>query len=148
MKSVISIPSLTVPPDTVDNSAVPNQVQGVSGSDQNKLNNVDESGFDRWKSTASAAVKLFLRGTWSSADAFPPLKSVVGGLCFILENCEVQQPPSIHSPQCLLAPQRTKANKQAIESLAPRVKVLSASICEPISEGDVKEEMRRGELEW
>ena len=45
-----------------------------------------------WKSTASASAKLLLRGVRDSADAFPPLKSVAGGLCFILENCEVQFP--------------------------------------------------------
>jgi hypothetical protein len=44
-------------------------------------------------------------------------------------------------------PQRTKANKQAIESLAPRVKTLSASLCTPVSKGNIKEEARRKELE-
>ena len=39
--------------------------------------------------TASAAAKLLLRGVRDTADAFGPLKSVAGGLCFILENCEV-----------------------------------------------------------
>jgi hypothetical protein len=47
-----------------------------------------------WKYTASASTKLLLRGVRDSADAFPPLKSVAGGLFFILENCEV----------CLLVP--------------------------------------------
>ena len=42
-----------------------------------------------WKSTAFATAKLLLRGVRDSADAFGPLKSVAGGLCFILENCEV-----------------------------------------------------------
>ena len=42
-----------------------------------------------WKSTASSSAKLLLRGVRDSADAFGPLKSVAGGLCFILENCEV-----------------------------------------------------------
>jgi len=46
-----------------------------------------------WKSTASASAKLLLRGVRDSADAFGPLKSVAGGLCFILENCEVWSPP-------------------------------------------------------
>jgi len=45
-----------------------------------------------WKSTASASAKLLLRGVRDSADAFPPLKSVAGGLCFILENYEVWFP--------------------------------------------------------
>jgi hypothetical protein len=45
-----------------------------------------------WMSTASATAKLLLRGVRDSADAFGPLKSVAGGLCFILENCEVCPP--------------------------------------------------------
>ena len=47
-----------------------------------------------WKSTASSSAKLVLRGVRDSADAFGPLKSVAGGLCFILENCEVRYLPS------------------------------------------------------
>ena len=49
----------------------------------------DEDGSD-WKATVSASAKLLLRGVRDSADAFGPLKSVAGGLCFILENCEVR----------------------------------------------------------
>ena len=45
------------------------------------------------KSTASASAKLILRAVCNSADAFGPLKSVTGGLCFILDNCEVRFPP-------------------------------------------------------
>ena len=45
-----------------------------------------------WKSTASSSAKLVLRGVRDSADAFGPLKSVAGGLCFILENYEVRYP--------------------------------------------------------
>ena len=48
-----------------------------------------ENGPD-WKSTASASSKLVLRAVRDSTDAFGPLKSVAGGLCFILENCEVR----------------------------------------------------------
>ena len=47
-----------------------------------------------WESTASSTAKLVLRGVRDSADAFGPLKSVAGGLCFILENCEVRYLPS------------------------------------------------------
>ena len=47
-----------------------------------------------WKSTASSSAKLVLRAARDSADAFGPLKSVAGGLCFILENCEVRYLPS------------------------------------------------------
>ena len=46
-----------------------------------------------WTTTATASAKLVLRGVSSSSDAFGPLKSVAGGLCFILENCEVRPPP-------------------------------------------------------
>ena len=49
-----------------------------------------------WKSTALATAKLLLRGVRDSADAFGPLKSVAGGLCFILENCEVWGYPFLH----------------------------------------------------
>lgn len=48
-----------------------------------------EDGSD-WKATVSASAKLLLRGVRDSADAFGPLKSVAGGLCFILENYEVR----------------------------------------------------------
>ena len=54
-----------------------------TAADENKSN---------WKSTVSAATKLLLRGVRDTADAFGPLKSVAGGLCFILENCEVRFP--------------------------------------------------------
>ena len=49
---------------------------------------VDENGSD-WKSTVSTSAKFLLRGVRDSADAFVPLKSVAGGLCFFLENYEV-----------------------------------------------------------
>ena len=42
-----------------------------------------------WKPTAYATAKLLLCGVRDSADAFDPLKFVAGGLCFILDNCEV-----------------------------------------------------------
>ena len=50
-------------------------------------------------------------------------------------------------PVTLTCPQRTKANKQAIESLAPRVKELAERLCEPVNEGDVKEREGRMRLE-
>ena len=48
----------------------------------------DDNGSD-WKATVSASAKFILRGVRDSADAFDPLKSVAGGLCFFLENYEV-----------------------------------------------------------
>ena len=53
---------------------------------------VDENGSD-WKATVSASAKFLLRGVRDSADAFGPLKSVAGGLCFFLENYEVWLAP-------------------------------------------------------
>ena len=50
-----------------------------------------------WKSTASSSAKWLLRGVRDSADAFGPLKSVAGGHCFILDNCEVRLPPQLLS---------------------------------------------------
>ena len=66
------VPGVVLPKESIQ--------PGVS-ADKNKSN---------WKSTASAAAKLLLRGVADSTDAFGPLKSVAGGLCFILENCEVR----------------------------------------------------------
>ena len=56
------------------------RVELSTATDENRSN---------WKSIASATAGLLLRGVRDSADAFGPLKSVAGGLCFILENCEV-----------------------------------------------------------
>jgi len=52
---------------------------------------------------------------------------------------------SIHNAHGLL--QRTEVNEQVIESLAPRVKVFSESLCEPIRPGDVNEKDRGDKLE-
>jgi len=99
-----------------------------------------------WKSTASATAKLLLRGVRDSADAFGPLKSVAGGLCFILENREVLSPLA-RAVRRLQVPQRTKANTRVIESLAPRVKMLAESLFAPVSEDDIKEGSRKKVLE-
>ena len=81
---------LIVPPDNVDTSAVPDNVaedvRPNEGTEPSAATNENKSS---WRSTASATAKLLLQGVNESADAFGPLKSVAGGLCFILENCEV-----------------------------------------------------------
>ena len=106
---------------------------------------VDEKKSD-WKSTASATAKLILRGVRDSADVFGPLKSVAGGLCFILENCEVG--PPLYTPQRRLHTfQRTKENEEMIVSLVPRVKTLSELLCGPVSVEDPKEGGRRKKLD-
>ena len=80
---------LNIPADNVDASTIPEtavsrpdeSVEQSTGADDKKPS---------WKSNAFAAAKLLLRGVNESADAFGPLKSVAGGLCFILENYEVR----------------------------------------------------------
>ena len=52
-----------------------------------------------------------------------------------------------HCPQRSLVFQRTKANQEAIVSLAPRVKALSTSLCRSVIEGDIEERDRREKLE-
>ena len=64
-----------------------------------------DSNRSEWKSTASASAKLLLRGVRDSADAFAPLKSVAGGLCFILESCEVWLHPHRLSTKLTNAPE-------------------------------------------
>jgi len=115
-------------------------------ADGNRSNIADENKPNR-KSTAPATARPFLRRVRDSADAFGPLKSVAGCLCFILENCEVCSSSHVHYPQRLRAFQRPKANEQAIESLAPKVKALSMSLCTSVSESDFKEHGRRKKLE-
>ena len=99
------------------------------------------------KSTASATAKLLLCTVRDSADAFPPLKSVAGGLCSILENLEVwlifhkYHPHGAHGHH-----KRAQGNKQTVEWLAPRVKLLAELLCAPVSEDDAQEDSRRKEL--
>jgi hypothetical protein len=100
-----------------------------------------------WKSNALAAAKLLLRGVKDSADAFGPLKSVAGGLCFIMDNYEVRSSPTSTIHNAYGSPQRTEANEEAIGSLAPRVEALAKLLCVPVSEGDVNERERRAKLE-
>ena len=85
---VISVTFSDHTADNVNPSTVPDHApvtlqrsKSSAAADENKPS---------WKSTASSAAKLLLRGVKDSADAFGPLKSVAGGLCFILENCEVR----------------------------------------------------------
>jgi len=131
--------------DNADDSAVSDQVQEDLGSNESEPNAAEKSK-SNWKSTASATAKLLLRGVKESADAFPPLKSVTGGLCFILESYEVRPYFPTHHSRSLQVFQQTKANEHALESLAHGVNALFASLCTPVSEGDVKEELRRKEL--
>ena len=71
--------------------SIPSQTQGQPTGSPNPTVETSAGGESNpdWKVTASSAAKLLLFGVRESADTFGPLKSVVGGLCFILENCEV-----------------------------------------------------------
>ena len=72
------------PGETIDpESSVPILESGAM--DENKSN---------LASLASSGARFILNGIKESADAFGPLKSVVGGLCFILDNCQVCDSPA------------------------------------------------------
>jgi len=88
VNNLVLVLSLIDPPDSAYNSAIPDQVQHVLDSGKGEPNTRNENKFKQWK-FASATAKFFLRGIKESADAFPPLKSVVGGLCFIVDSFEV-----------------------------------------------------------
>ena len=94
-----SLPSQAV---TGDDSEREGDESSVDNRSARPSTAADESESD-WKTTASASAKSLLRGVDSSSDAFGPLKSVAGGLCFILENCEVWLPPRV-LPQKLMGP--------------------------------------------
>lgn len=81
---------LIISPDDTDASAVSDYVpKGVhSNKGTGPAAVVPEKKSD-WAATASATAKLLLRGVRDSADGFGPLKTVAGGLCYILDNCEV-----------------------------------------------------------
>ena len=51
-------------------------------------------------------------------------------------------------PQCLWSFQQTEVDGQAIELLAPRIKVLSESLCASIHPSDVNEKKRGEKLKW
>ena len=92
--TLFSVLPLIGPTDDVGNPVIPDQGQDVPGSGKGEPSATDENRFGLWMSTVSATAKLLLRAAKESADAFPPLKSVVGGLCFILDNYEVCTPSS------------------------------------------------------
>jgi len=89
----------------IDTPAVPGGVQKALPPlpNEGKPSGADQGGSNS-KPLASSAAKLFLRGVKESADAFPPLKSVAGGLCYILDNCEVRPSSGIHYAQRLQVP--------------------------------------------
>ena len=138
---------LIIPLRNADTPVVPDHAQKELLPDENtKSDAATSEKKSNWRATAYATAKLLLRGVRDSADAFGPLKSVAGGLCFILENCEVWSSPSC-AVTALTSPQRMKGNEQTIESLAHRVNALAELLRSPVSEVDVKEQQRRKNLE-
>ena len=81
------LPFITITPADADNSTT-----GDHGEESRGKHQQDTIGQhkDDWRSTVSASAKLLLYTVRVSADAFPPLKSIAGGLCSILENFEVR----------------------------------------------------------
>ena len=104
-----------------------------------------ESG-SNWKSTAYATTKLVINLLKESADAFPPLKSAVGGLSAILDHRDVRFIFHTTHPRCSRLSQKIVDCRKTIESLVPRVEGLAKSLCTPVPEGEVKEEGRREAL--
>ena len=95
------LPCLIVPSDNTNTSAIPDPVPGNIRPNENAESSATaDENKSSWRSTSSATAKLLLRGVRDSADAFPPLKSIAGGLCFILDNCEVR--PSSHTLPTML----------------------------------------------
>ena len=99
------------------------------------------------KSAASVAAKSILYRLTESPNAYPPLKSVAVHLWYILDNCEVWDPSHTFTPQHLQWFQQMEVNWQAIESLVPRIRILSESLREPITAGDLNEKRREKERE-
>ena len=82
--------SLTITLVDADNTVNPDRGE-VSHSEDQQCATSDHQ--ENWKTTVSSTAKLLLCTVRDSADVFPPLKSVVGGLCYILENYEVWLTP-------------------------------------------------------
>ena len=67
--------------DDAANLAVPRPIRFGAATSKDELER---------KHAVSSAAKLTLRAVREASDAFPPLKYVAGGLCAILDNCEVR----------------------------------------------------------
>ncbi|KAF9649417.1 WD40 repeat-like protein [Thelephora ganbajun] len=95
--------------ESENNSVNPDHAQ-VLRLDKNEQNATRDNKSD-WKSTVSSTTKLLLCAVRDPSDVFPPLKSVAGGLCSILENYE-----------------RAQSNRQEIESEESRRKKLEQKL--------------------
>ena len=140
---------LIVSSDNPNTSTIPHHPPDAPHLDENVESGVamDNGGLGE-KSVVSATAKL-LCGVRDSKNTSVALKSIAGHLYSILENCQVWPPPCTLSLQCssLWSFQQTDVDGQAIELLAPRVKILSESLCAPIQPGDTNEKQRGEKLE-
>jgi len=139
---IIQVAALIAPSGIID-TTVPDKAPEVSHPGESvKLSAAaDETTLDG----STATIKL-LCVVKNSANGFSPLKSVAGGLCLVLGNCKVWSHSHRLGSQYSQSSKQTKVDEQAIESLAPRVKVLFESLCAPIPLGDVDEEERERKL--
>jgi len=142
------LPPLNIPSNNLDVYTIPGRVREASRfAESVELRTGAYENEPDLLSLGSTTTARLLRGAGTAAGAFGPLKSVAGGLSFILKNQGVWPSCSLCHPQHLQFPQLTNANKQAIESLAPRIQKLVENLSKPVPTGDVKEEIRRNELE-
>ena len=122
----------SLPPQSVTSGDREREENEPSAGDGNvgPSDAVNESESD-WKATASASAKLLLRGVSSSSEAFGPLKSVAGGLCFILENCEVRLLPCMLSVTFIgpAAHEGEQASDRIVGSQGPGPQRTALSAC-------------------
>ena len=85
---IIPITAPNCPPGNVDIPAIPDHMPEVSHPDVSVEASAVMEDTLGWRFTISRMAKL-LCGVRDSVNAFTPLKSVAGCLCFILENCKV-----------------------------------------------------------
>lgn len=89
----------TLPSGNAETPAVPDHhdVQSDALSpNQSGPTVADKKEPDQWKSIVYPTTKLFLCGMEEFVDASDPLKAIVAGVCFILENREVCPSPCTH----------------------------------------------------
>ena len=81
---------LTILLGNIDTAAPDHEPEDIHPSENTEPSTAADEKKSDWMSTTASAAKLILYVVRDSADFFPPLKSVAGGLCSILENCEVR----------------------------------------------------------
>ena len=80
-------------PDSTQPETDAEQEKQLESSENNVKPTATDDNGSNWKSTAYSTTKLAINLVKESADVFPPLKSVVGGLSAILNHCDVRSIP-------------------------------------------------------